>query len=295
MVNWKIHICSENNFPTAAGLASSAAGYACLVYTLAQLFQVEGDLSKIARRGSGSACRSMYGGFVIWQRGKEKDGSDSLAKQIAPASHWDMKIILLIVDSGRKPVGSTEAMQRSVKTSEFLRNFKLDDRVNALTEAILQKDFPTFAEITMKDSNRIHSVCQDTYPPVQYLNDTSHYIIQLVHMLNDYFGKPKVAYSYDAGPNACLFLLEESVPLVLSIVNHYLPPGAVGNGEPYYKGEKVVLPKISSEVLKAIPLTPRPAGSLKGVIYTSVGDGPEVVHNNNHLLNEIGLPKNTVT
>lgn len=63
--DWNIHICSENNFPTAAGLASSAAGYACLVFALAKLYNVEGDLSTLARIGSGSACRSIYGGWVF--------------------------------------------------------------------------------------------------------------------------------------------------------------------------------------------------------------------------------------
>lgn len=63
-LNWNIAICSENNFPTAAGLASSAAGYACLVSALAALYNIQGDISSIARRGSGSACRSVYGGWV---------------------------------------------------------------------------------------------------------------------------------------------------------------------------------------------------------------------------------------
>ncbi|KAF6078714.1 mevalonate diphosphate decarboxylase [Phyllostomus discolor] len=62
--SYKVHIASVNNFPTAAGLASSAAGYACLAYTLARVYGVESDLSEVARRGSGSACRSLYGGFV---------------------------------------------------------------------------------------------------------------------------------------------------------------------------------------------------------------------------------------
>lgn len=64
LLHGNVHICSENNFPTAAGLASSAAGYACLVYALAELYEIQGDVSVIARRGSGSACRSIYGGWV---------------------------------------------------------------------------------------------------------------------------------------------------------------------------------------------------------------------------------------
>lgn len=63
-----VHIVSRNNFPTAAGLASSASGYACLVFALAQLFNVEGDVSDVARMGSGSACRSLYAGVVCQSR-----------------------------------------------------------------------------------------------------------------------------------------------------------------------------------------------------------------------------------
>lgn len=121
-LSYKVHICSINNFPTAAGLASSAAGFACLgallnciqhqylkhlthcfstffpVYTLAQAFGVEGELSGVARQGSGSACRSMYGGFVQWLMGHQSDGKDSLAQQVEPETHWpELRILVLVV------------------------------------------------------------------------------------------------------------------------------------------------------------------------------------------------------
>jgi len=95
---YKVHIYSENNFPTAAGLASSASGYCCLVYSLAKLFGVEGEISTIARMGSGSACRSMYGGWVKWEMGKLSDGSDSKAIQVKPETYWpEMRILVLVV------------------------------------------------------------------------------------------------------------------------------------------------------------------------------------------------------
>ncbi|XP_014670364.1 PREDICTED: diphosphomevalonate decarboxylase-like [Priapulus caudatus] len=95
---YHVHICSENNFPTAAGLASSAAGYACLVYTLAQLFNVEGDISAIARQGSGSACRSVMGGFVRWLMGSNEDGSDSIAEQVVSETHWpELRVLVCVV------------------------------------------------------------------------------------------------------------------------------------------------------------------------------------------------------
>lgn len=85
--HFKLHIASINTFPTGAGLASSAAGLACLVATLANLFCVreeyEGQLSSIARQGSGSASRSMYSGYVRWEKGSKPDGSDSIAIPLA--------------------------------------------------------------------------------------------------------------------------------------------------------------------------------------------------------------------
>lgn len=84
---YRVHISTVNTFPTGAGLASSAAGLACLVATLAKLYAVvekyPGQLTAIARQGSGSASRSMYGGFVRWQKGERADATDSVAVQIA--------------------------------------------------------------------------------------------------------------------------------------------------------------------------------------------------------------------
>jgi diphosphomevalonate decarboxylase len=84
---YHVHISSVNTFPTGAGLASSAAGFACLVAALAQLYNVQeefpGQISSIARQGSGSASRSLYGGFVRWQKGERADGTDSIAVQVA--------------------------------------------------------------------------------------------------------------------------------------------------------------------------------------------------------------------
>jgi diphosphomevalonate decarboxylase len=81
-----VRVASKNNFPTAAGLASSASGYACLVAALARAFDVRedtpGEISRVARVGSGSACRSIYGGFVKWEMGQRADGGDSVAVQV---------------------------------------------------------------------------------------------------------------------------------------------------------------------------------------------------------------------
>ena len=200
VLNYKLHICSENNFPTAAGLASSAAGYACFVYTLATLYGLENEeLTAIARLGSGSACRSIYGGFVQWRKGDLADGSDSIAVQIAPASHWpEMHVLILVVSDERKKVGSTVGMRLSVENSELLK-FRATHCVPKHTEqmkqAILNRDFATFGEITMRESNQFHAICLDTYPPCVYMNDRSHSVSHFVHKYNENAGEVKVENS----------------------------------------------------------------------------------------------------
>ncbi|RXM29546.1 Diphosphomevalonate decarboxylase [Acipenser ruthenus] len=92
------------------------------VYTLARLCGVEGELSEVAHQGSGSACRSMYGGFVQWIMGDKPDGKDSIAERIQPDTHWpELRVLILVVSAEWKPVGSTAGMQTSVQTSPLLK------------------------------------------------------------------------------------------------------------------------------------------------------------------------------
>ncbi|XP_002735076.1 diphosphomevalonate decarboxylase-like [Saccoglossus kowalevskii] len=293
MLNWSVHICSENNFPTAAGLASSAAGYACLVYTLSKLYDINGDVSDIARRGSGSACRSIYGGFVQWTVGEKKNGSDSIAKVVADVDHWpEMRVLVLVVSDQKKHTSSTNGMRNSVNTSDFLRyraEHVVPSRMEEMIKAIEEKDYQKFAELTIKDSNQMHAVCLDTYPPISYMNDTSRKIINMIHAFNKYQGELKVAYTYDAGPNAVLYLLDEHVPDVVSLINYYFPP-CDNIRETFIRGLKVDFKTdISQELKDVVPLEPSP-GAIKYVISTKVGQGPQILPNEASLLNENGLP-----
>lgn len=291
-----VHICSVNNFPTAAGLASSAAGYACLVYGLSKLFKLEGDISKIARLGSGSACRSVYGGFVAWEKGERKDGSDSVAVEVCPAHHWaELEVVVLVVSAEKKQVSSTAGMQTSVETSSLMRHRVervVPQRMVEMERAVRERDFQTFAKLTMQDSNQFHSICLDTYPPIFYLNDTSRRIIQLVTRYNQLHPELKVAYTFDAGPNAVLLVRSCDVNGLLDLVCHYFPPGAVDHAEEYVRGLSAgrraqPLNEITHESLGAEPL---PAGALQYILHTKVGDGPRLLEHGESLLGENGLP-----
>ncbi|CAF4929555.1 unnamed protein product [Pieris macdunnoughi] len=288
-LKFKVHICSENNFPTAAGLASSAAGYACLVTALATLYKVKTDISALARIGSGSACRSVYGGFVRWYAGSNPDGSDSIAKPVVDSSHWpDMRVLVLVIADTKKHTSSTKGMKTTVETSELMKHriqVSVPSRIEKICEAIVKKDFPTFAELTMKDSNEFHAVCLSAFPPCIYLTNTSLKIIEMVHYYNNICGTIKVAYTFDAGPNACLYLLEEEVPKMLSVIKYFFP----FSSEDFIKGLKAPPIKefpIESHIYKSAT----EKDLINYIIYTKVGEGPIVLKDGPHLLNEHGKP-----
>ncbi|KAK2140167.1 hypothetical protein LSH36_1457g00007, partial [Paralvinella palmiformis] len=290
--DYHVHICSENNFPTAAGLASSAAGFACLVFSLSQLYGIEGDISRIARQGSGSACRSVCGGFVAWDMGTLTDGSDSMAREIASHTHWpELRVLILVVSGKKKHTGSSEGMQNSVKTSELLpyrAKHIIPKRMEMITTAILDKDFKTFAEETIKESNQMHAVCLDTYPPICYQTDTSHDIMRIIHAINKYYGEMKVCYTFDAGPNACLYLPESNVAMALSVIRHFFPP--LDNEDGFLHGIPVEIEKPEENLINSIPAEVSP-GAVKYVISTKVGQGPQVLDKSESLLDNEGLPK----
>ncbi|XP_023100669.1 diphosphomevalonate decarboxylase isoform X1 [Felis catus] len=292
-LSYKVHIASVNNFPTAAGLASSAAGYACLAYTLARVYGVDSDLSEVARRGSGSACRSLYGGFVEWQMGERADGKDSVARQVAPESHWpELRVLILVVSAERKLMGSTAGMQTSVETSPLLR-FRAEavvpGRMVEMTHCVRERDFQGFGRLTMKDSNQFHATCLDTFPPISYLSDISRRIVRLVHCFNAHHGQTKVAYTFDAGPNAVVFTLDDTVPEFVAAVRHCFPPES--NGDKFLKGLPVRPASLSDELRAALDVDPTPGG-VKYIIATQVGPGPQMLDDPHaHLLGPDGLPK----
>ncbi|XP_063190894.1 diphosphomevalonate decarboxylase [Chroicocephalus ridibundus] len=292
-LSYKIHIATENNFPTAAGLASSAAGYACLVSALARLYGVEGELSEVARRGSGSACRSMLGGFVQWQRGERPDGRDSLAQQVAPETHWpELRVLVLVVSGEKKQVGSTAGMQTSVDTSPLLKHRAeavVPERLALMMRHIRERDFEGFGQLTMKDSNQFHATCLDTFPPIFYLNDLSRQIIALAHRFNAHHGCTKVAYTFDAGPNAVIFTLADTVAEFVEVVRRSFPPAT--NGDQFVRGLPVDSASLPEELLTAVVTEPVP-GAVRYILHTKPGPGPQLLDDpSQHLLGADGLPR----
>ena len=298
----RVHVVSENSFPTAAGLASSASGYACLTKALATLMGcAEGvELSDVARMGSGSASRSLFGGFVRWSMGERADGADSLASQVAPLEHWpEMHALICVVSDHKKTVTSTGGMADSVRTSELLQHRAsavVPQRMLAMERAVAARDFAAFAELTIKDSNSFHATCLDTYPPIKYMNDVSHAIAQAIHALNAEHARAVACYTYDAGPNAVLFLLEQDVPLVMDRVLQLFGPAtheepALAAAEPLFVRGRTQLPRAAAAAKAAPGAAHR--GAVRYLIHTRVGPGARVSHDDSVcLLDKLtGMPR----
>ena len=281
-----LRIVSENNFPTAAGLASSAAGFAALVRAIADLYKLRetpAELSLIARQGSGSACRSLFGGYVAWRMGDASDGSDSMADQVAEAEHWpEMRALILVASAAKKGVSSTSGMQQTVATSGLFKERVarvVPTNMEAMEQAIAQKRFAAFGEITMRDSNSFHATCADTYPPIFYMNDVSRAAIRAVEAINAAAGRVVAAYTFDAGPNAVIYYLDEDTALVVGAFYHILEK---------VDGWKAAAKELSPSVTLDENIAAQLRDGVGRVIQTGVGSGPVKV--DEHLVASDGTP-----
>lgn len=166
---------SKNYLPTAAGLASSASGFAALTLAAAAAFDWRpGDeaLSVLARRGSGSAARSLWGGFVRLVRGERPDGSDCRAYQLHPASHWDVRLLIAHAAKGPKSVGSTDGMTRSRETSPYYAPWVDTSEADlaAAEAALAARDLPALGDIVEHSCFKMHACMMATRPPLVYWN-----------------------------------------------------------------------------------------------------------------------------
>ncbi|KAI9887624.1 MAG: diphosphomevalonate decarboxylase [Watsoniomyces obsoletus] len=284
---YPLRINSQNNFPTAAGLASSAAGFAAFVRSIANLFELPHSathLSRIARQGSGSACRSMFGGYVSWQMGHKEDGSDSIAVEIAPVKHWEnMRALILVVSNEKKSISSTAGMQATVATSTLFKSRTeqtVPQRMKMMEKAILDKNFQWFAKITMKDSNSFHATCLDTDPPIFYLNDVSRAAIRIVEKINENAREVVAAYTFDAGPNAVIYYLEENKERVVGVFKEVLGDGLKKGHSKWDAVEPRGLEALDEKTRKIL------REGVADVILTGVGEGPVSV--DEHLIDDQG-------
>ncbi|MEE9599690.1 MAG: diphosphomevalonate decarboxylase [Anaerolineales bacterium] len=192
---------SENNFPAGTGIASSASAFAALSYaasTAAGMCLSERELSQLARMGSGSASRSIPGGFVEWQPGIDHDSS--FAFSFADPIQWDLTDLIVLISREHKETGSSQGHTLAVTSP--IQNARVKDtnrRLEICRQALLERDFPVFAEIVEQDCNLMHAVMMTSVPPLNYWHPGTLNVMRAVQFWRR--EGMQVCYTIDAGPN----------------------------------------------------------------------------------------------
>jgi diphosphomevalonate decarboxylase len=223
----RVKVISENDFPAGAGIASSASAFAALALATTAAFNLEQsvtELSRLARRGSGSACRSIPAGFTEWERGDSD--KDSFAHSIATPDHWKLVDCIALIRAAKKTTGSTEG-HRLARTSP-IQPARVEDaprRLKTCRDAILSRDFDQFAEVIELDSNLLHAVMMTSNPSLYYwLPPTIQVILEVLTWRKS--GTP-CAFTIDAGPNVHVICPEEQADHVVSVLSEVPGVGAV--------------------------------------------------------------------
>ena len=231
---------SVNNFPTSAGLASSASSFACLAIaasSAANLNLTKSELSELARLGSGSAARSIFGGFVEMNLGSREDGSDAIAHQLFPKEHWDLSVLIAITSENKKKTGSTDGMEASRLTSPFYQPWveSSGQDMDEMREAITKKDFEKVAEVSEFSCLKMHALALATNPGLIYWNGVT---VEAMHYVREMRGKGiPVFFTIDAGPQVKAICPTEyadqvkekmgQIPGVIRVIKTGLGSGAV--------------------------------------------------------------------
>lgn len=220
------YIESENFVPTAAGLASSASAYAALASACNEALQLgwsDKELSRLARRGSGSASRSIFGGFVEWEKGYDDTTSYSFP---IDADRWedDLAMIFVVINNKSKKVSSRAGMSLTRDTSRFYKYWldHVDEDIAAVKEAISRKDFKGLGEVIEANGLRMHATNLGAQPPFTYLVPESYQAMEVVHQCRE-LGYP-CYFTMDAGPNVKILVEKHNQAHVIEQLHQHFEP-----------------------------------------------------------------------
>ncbi len=211
-VGYNAVITSENKVPTAAGLASSASGFAALAAAAGKALDLklnERELSILARQGSGSACRSVYGGYVEWQKGQRTDGLDSYGMQLLSEKEWDISILSVLVASKQKKISSREGMRNTLQTSPFYNGWlhTVEEDLEIAKRAISLRDFEMLGNVVEENALKLHATMLGAKPPILYWQSGTMEVMEQIQNLRS-SGIPAF-FTIDAGPNVKVLCLPE--------------------------------------------------------------------------------------
>lgn len=208
---------SENNFPTAAGLASSSSAFSALALAATAAAGQQRSLpalSALARQGSGSASRSLWGGWVRWHMGEAEDGSDSHGDPVAPQEHWDVRVVVAMVGTGPKKVGSTTGMQDTARTCPYYDRWveTAPADVQEGLRAVRARDLERLGRVMEWSTLKMHATMMTSEPSIRYWKPETIAAMQVVEELRA--GGTGAWYTMDAGPNVKVLCAAADAPAV---------------------------------------------------------------------------------
>lgn len=244
----RARVDSVNEAPTAAGLASSASGFAALALAASRAFGLELDeraLSRLARRGSGSACRSVVDRYAVWHA-----GTDDATSYAEPIEAPDLRLVIVTVDGAQKAVSSREGMRRTAATSPFYDAWisstarTLEDMVRACAAGDLEQ----IGGITESHALRMHAVIASSEPPVRYLAPASVAVFDAAAALR---AEGVFAHATaDAGPNVCVLTTPGEAERVAAAVSPHGRVRIVGPGPGAHLVDEPVAAAAAEEVAR---------------------------------------------
>ena len=237
-VTQRASVDSTSTVPLAAGLASSAAGFAALAAAASRAAGMDLDgraLSRLARRGSGSAARSVFGGLVLWNAGEDDatsyaepiDGAIGGATGEPAGSGLDPAMVVIVLSEGRKTIGSTEAMRATVRTSPLYPAWVEAGRedLRAALAAVRERDLPRLGEVVEANALGMHAAMIASRPSIMYWLPRTIEALHAVRAVREE-GLPAWA-TIDAGPNVKVLTRGGSAERVAAALRERVPGAAV--------------------------------------------------------------------
>ncbi len=211
-----------NSVPTAAGLASSASGFAALAVAAAQAAGLDlspVELSELARLGSGSAARSIFGGFVEMAPGSRADGHDAVAHALDSGAGWEVRLVVAITAAGEKAIGSTAAMARTAATSPYYGAWvrSVEDDLSAARTAIAARDLNGLGTVAERSALRMHASAMAADPPILYWNPATLAAMATVRALRE--RGVSAFFTIDAGPHVKVLCAAAEADAVAAALN----------------------------------------------------------------------------
>ncbi len=231
----RAQVASTAEAPMGAGLASSSAAFAALALAAVRALDLSLEpsaLSRLARRGSGSACRSLFAGFVEWSAGERADGQDSVAYALHPPEHWPMALLVLVLTAEPKRMSSRDAMRHTVATSPFypaFREMAASDMLE-VRAALAARAWARLGPVVEAHALAMHAAALAARPAISFWHPDTVRVLEEVQGLRT---AGFTAYcTLDAGPNPVVLCPPEEAREVARHLRERIHPAALVPGRP---------------------------------------------------------------